>query len=340
MKRPVPPRRRLRLGDSGGTAELSVDRNAVDVLTRRPGTLSRSIAGLDQASSEAAPASVRTALAGPGDPLGAAVRDDLERRYGHDFGAVRVHTDADAARSARDVDALAYTVGQHVVFGAGSYSPDTPHGRHVLAHELAHVVQGGPADVVRRYRPSTAMAFGELDTATLVEQSFDPKTDRDSKPWIELVTVGFTGTATDTDGNTYWTGIATAKYHANPVKLAHLTFIVAGGSAELGRTDAGSFTVFRIEGYGYNSGTHSGTPDMKQREPGANWRYTKKDASGRRPANMSLAVFYNEGEALHVGPIDYSSHGCVHVDWAAMRQVNYHSVIGLTKVKVSYPKKA
>ena len=90
MKRPVPPRRRLRLGDSGGTAELSVDRNAVDVLTRRPGTLSRSIAGLDQASSEAAPASVRTALAGPGDPLGAAVRDDLERRYGHDFGAVRV----------------------------------------------------------------------------------------------------------------------------------------------------------------------------------------------------------------------------------------------------------
>ena len=339
MKGPVPSRRRLRLDDSGGTAERSADRNAADVLTRRPGTLSRSVAGLDQASTEAAPASVRTALAEPGRSPGAAARDDLERRYGHDFGAVRVHTDAGAARSARDVDALAYTVGQHIVFGEGSYSPDTPLGRHVLAHELAHVVQGGPADVVRRYRAPTSTAFGELDTATLVEQSFDPKTDKGSKPWIELVTVQFTGAATDTDGNTYWTGIATAKYHANPAKLADLTFVVAGGSAELGRTDPGSFTVFRIEGYGYNSGTHSGIPDMTTREPGANWHYTKKNATGGRSANMSLAVFYNKGEALHVGPIDYSSHGCVHVDWNAMRQVNYHSVVGLTRVKVSYPTK-
>jgi Domain of unknown function (DUF4157) len=337
--RPVPPRRRLRLDDSAGTAELSADRSTVDVLTQRPGGLSRSIAGLDQASAKAAPASVRAALAESGHPLGASVRDDLERRYGHDFGAVRVHTDAGAARSARDVGALAYTVGQHVAFGAGSYAPDTPRGRHVLAHELAHVVQGGPADVVRRYRAPTAMAFGELDTATLVEQSFDAKTDRNSKPWIELVTVEFTGTATDDDGNTYWTGIATAKYHANPVKLADLTFIVAGGSAELGRTDAGSFTVFRIEGYGYNSGTYSGTPDLTKREPGALWHYTKKNDKGRRPANMSLAVFYNKGEALHVGPIDYSSHGCVHVNWDAMEQVNYHSVVGLTKVTVSYPRK-
>ena len=335
----MPPRRRLRLDDSSGPTERSAQRSALDVLARRPGPLARGVAGLDRASADVAPASVYAAIVEPGRPLDAGVRDDLERRYGQDLGAVRVHTDGGAARSARDVDALAYAVGRHVVFGAGAYAPGTPRGRHLLAHELAHVVQGGPADVVRRYRPSTATAFGELDTATLAEQSFDPKTDKDSKPWIELVTVQFTGTTTDTDGNTYWTGIATAKYHANPAKLADLTFIVAGGSAELGRTDAGSFTVFRIEGYGYNSGTYSGTPDLTKREPGANWHYTKKNDKGGRPANMSLAVFYNKGEALHVGPIDYSSHGCVHVDWDAMRQVNYHSVIGLTKVKVSYPKK-
>ena len=327
------------MDDSGGPAERSAQRSALDVLDRRPGPLARSVAVLDRASADGAPASVHAAIAESGRPLDAGVRDDLERRYGQDLGAVRVHTDGGAARSARDVDALAYAVGRHVVFGAGAYAPGTPRGRHLLAHELAHVVQGGPADVVRRYRPSTAMAFGELDTATLVEQSFDAKTDKESKPWIELVTVQFTGTATDADGNNYWTGIATAKYHANPAKLADETFIVAGGSAELGRTDAGSFTVFRIEGVGYNSGTHSGTPDMTTREPGANWHYTKKDATGSRLANMSFAVFYNKGEALHVGPIDYSSHGCVHVDWDAMRQVNYHSVIGLTKVKVSYPKK-
>ena len=54
---------------------------------------------------------------------------------------------------------------------------------------------------------------------------------------------------------------------------------------------------------------------------------------------MSFAVFYNKGEALHAGPLDYSSHGCVHVDWtdyATIKQLNYHSVIGLTKVKVKY----
>jgi hypothetical protein len=54
---------------------------------------------------------------------------------------------------------------------------------------------------------------------------------------------------------------------------------------------------------------------------------------------MSFAVFYNKGEALHEGPVDASSHGCVHVDWntTTMKQLNYHSVIGLTKVAVSYP---
>ena len=334
----------MRLDDSGGPAERSADRSALDALTRRPGALARSVAELDGASAEAAPASVTTALAQPGRPLDAGVRDDLERRYGQGLGSVRVHTDGDAARSARDVDALAYTVGRHVVFGAGAYAPGTPRGRHLLAHELAHVVQGAPADVVRRYRPSTAMAFGEQDTASLTEQSFDPKTDKDTKPWIELVTVRFTGTATDADGHDYWTGTATAKYHANPAKLADLTFSVAGGSvasgpAELGRTDAGSFTVFRIEGFGYNSGTYSGTPDPATREPGADWHYTKKDATGWRLANMSFAVFYDKGEALHLGPADYSSHGCVHVGLDPMRQVNYHSVIGLTRVKVSYPAK-
>src|SRR5690606_27310738 len=59
-----------------------------------------------------------------------------------------VHTDARAAESARSVQAHAYTVGNHVVFGEGRYQPETPQGRHTLAHELTHVVQQrqGPVD--------------------------------------------------------------------------------------------------------------------------------------------------------------------------------------------------
>lgn len=57
------------------------------------------------------------------------------------FSRVRVHADAKAAESAKAIDALVYTVGRDVVFGAGRYMPDTPPGKALLAHELAHVVQ-------------------------------------------------------------------------------------------------------------------------------------------------------------------------------------------------------
>jgi hypothetical protein len=66
-------------------------------------------------------------------------------RFGHDFGNVRIHTDAQAAESAHAVNALAFTVGNHVVLGAGQYSPQTRAGRELLAHELTHVVQQGAA---------------------------------------------------------------------------------------------------------------------------------------------------------------------------------------------------
>lgn len=66
-----------------------------------------------------------------------------------DLGAVRVHTDARAAESAAAVHARAYTVGSHIVFGAGEYAPASAAGRELLAHELAHVAQQGMG-VVRR----------------------------------------------------------------------------------------------------------------------------------------------------------------------------------------------
>jgi hypothetical protein len=62
---------------------------------------------------------------------------------GHNFRHVRIHADERAAASARAVNALAYTVGSHIVFGSGQYLPDTGRGVQLLAHELAHVVQQG-----------------------------------------------------------------------------------------------------------------------------------------------------------------------------------------------------
>jgi hypothetical protein len=65
----------------------------------------------------------------------------MERRFGYDFSHVRVHHDDAAAQSAREVSARAYTAGQHVVFGAGQFEPDSEAGGRLLAHELTHVTQ-------------------------------------------------------------------------------------------------------------------------------------------------------------------------------------------------------
>jgi peptidoglycan hydrolase-like protein with peptidoglycan-binding domain len=60
---------------------------------------------------------------------------------GHDFSRIRVHADSRAAQSARAVNAKAYTVGEHIVFGPGQYQPESSAGRKLMAHELAHTIQ-------------------------------------------------------------------------------------------------------------------------------------------------------------------------------------------------------
>ena len=100
----------------------------------------------------AVPPIVHEVLGAPGQPLDSATRGFMELRFGHDFSRVRVHTDAKAAESARAVNALAYTVGHDMAFGAGQYVPETSEGRQLVAHELAHVVQQSTAS--KQLRPA------------------------------------------------------------------------------------------------------------------------------------------------------------------------------------------
>lgn len=93
------------------------------------------------AAGGAASRDVSEAEPSQGRSLEPAVRDLMESRIGHDFGAVRVHTDEQAVSSAQALEARAYTVGARVFFNAGEYSPSTDAGRRLLAHELTHVVQ-------------------------------------------------------------------------------------------------------------------------------------------------------------------------------------------------------
>jgi hypothetical protein len=92
-------------------------------------------------------------LALSGQPLDTETRSFMEPRFGRDFSHVRVHSDIRAAESARAVNALAYTIGSHVVFGPGQYAPQTVRGRRLLAHEMVHTLQQGNTDRVRRFVP-------------------------------------------------------------------------------------------------------------------------------------------------------------------------------------------
>ena len=95
----------------------------------------------DHAEPTEVPPIVHEVLRSPGQPLDGETRAFFEPRFGHDFSRVRVHTDARAAESARVVNALAYTVGQDVVFGEGHHPSGTSAGRRLMAHELTHAVQ-------------------------------------------------------------------------------------------------------------------------------------------------------------------------------------------------------
>jgi hypothetical protein len=87
-----------------------------------------------------------------GQPLDGSTRTFMASRFGQDFASVRVHSDDAAALGARALGARAYTIGSHVFFGSGQYSPSTVGGQKLLAHELTHVVQqrGAGVPVVQR----------------------------------------------------------------------------------------------------------------------------------------------------------------------------------------------
>jgi hypothetical protein len=101
-----------------------------------------------------------------GQPLDATTRADMEARFGFDFSRVRIHTGAQAARSAEAIGALAYTVDDHVVFGADRYSPYTADGRRLIAHELAHVVQQGGGAAAMTLTPAPAQLARKKDADT------------------------------------------------------------------------------------------------------------------------------------------------------------------------------
>lgn len=171
--------------------------------SQQPILLSRRTEGLGSADGGRAGGHVRAVLRSPGQPLDAVTRTAAERTLGpleFNFGSVRIHSDAAAANSARSLGARAYTAGNHIVFGAGRFQPQTVLGNELLLHELGHVMQhqrrgGGEPAISKRQplvlsdpsspeeRQATALAKGQFlsigssrqpDGALVIWRDLDP----------------------------------------------------------------------------------------------------------------------------------------------------------------------
>jgi hypothetical protein len=87
-------------------------------------------------------------------PLESSVCAFMEARFGASFDEVRIRTGPAASALCRRLRARAFTFGRDIVFAEGEYTPDSPAGRWLLAHELVHVLQqrgrvgGGESPVV------------------------------------------------------------------------------------------------------------------------------------------------------------------------------------------------
>jgi hypothetical protein len=110
------------------------------------------------------PPLVNDVLRSPGQPLDDGTRGFMESRFGHSFQDVRVHTDDSAAESAKTVDALAYTVDRNIVFARGQYDPTSSSGKHLLAHELTHVMQQRSAPRGATVQASDASPYDRPDS--------------------------------------------------------------------------------------------------------------------------------------------------------------------------------
>jgi hypothetical protein len=78
---------------------------------------------------------------GGGQSMDASTQNSMGNSIGADFSKVKIHTNENAVQMNRSLSAKAFTNGNDIYFNSGQYNPKSPGGKHLLAHELAHVVQ-------------------------------------------------------------------------------------------------------------------------------------------------------------------------------------------------------
>lgn len=80
---------------------------------------------------------------GSGASLDDGTKTFMESRFGNSFSNVKIHTGNESVMMNRELNAKAFTVGNDIYFNQNEYNPQSDSGKHLLAHELTHVIQQG-----------------------------------------------------------------------------------------------------------------------------------------------------------------------------------------------------
>ncbi|ELZ82897.1 hypothetical protein C455_01963 [Haloferax larsenii JCM 13917] len=207
--------REFRERQEGRPAEVPKDierRNAKSVQRSRGAHHEASKAGDAQV-----PDSVRDVISSPGQQLDTSIQRAMEERMGDNLGDVRIHTGPNAAKACEDINARAFTVGNHIAFNHGEYDPSSAEGQHVLAHELAHV------------RQQTGGAVSMLPQTGELEIDPDQQLEREAEETAQRVMRGGKlgiHRMRDTDVHIQWTSRTserdTSSEHSEAIELQRL----------------------------------------------------------------------------------------------------------------------
>jgi len=113
-----------------------------------------------------------------GQPLPAKANDFFSSKMGYDFTNVKIHNDKEAAHSAKDINARAYTIGNNIVFNEGQYDTESSEGKRLMAHELTHVVQQDTTGKVKAKKEDPIKKEEKIhvgsETNNLIQRAGDP----------------------------------------------------------------------------------------------------------------------------------------------------------------------
>jgi len=127
---------------------------------------------------------INDALSG-GQPLPDSIRTSLEPHFKRDFSQVRLHTDAEADKLSRKLEAEAFTTGKDIFFRDGAYQPDHDSGKRLIAHELTHVVQQKAAPALQREAVTSTTTETQAPTTETTEAA--PATAALQALWESMV---------------------------------------------------------------------------------------------------------------------------------------------------------